>query len=348
MEKIRWLNWATIDLERGIGGVEVHGRSLARALGELGVECGYSRDLKDLQNLEHSPWDVIHTRGSFLPTLLSLRQWMDKRFLNKKNRPVWIHSLHGETLGRMRACGEWTWPGGYQAAAREYAAVLQSDIIFGDHENLNLFQWGLKLGKPCVSTWHGWDAFEGTLRPEPLPIAIERELNLRKPYWVFLGRGSDPVKGADLLIEAMELIDNVQVVATPGPGFESAPKVFKTGVLTSGQVKTVLSQAQGLVLPSRYEGFGIVVLEALSEGILVVATPVFGLQTLPKSLEGLIFAPGHSAKDIADTLRKASALPTDLESQNKRRIANRAILPTWRKVAEKVLPVVQGFISSRA
>src|SRR5262249_41443036 len=100
---MNWLQWSSIDLKNGLGGVEVHARSVARELEKKGVTVGFSQDPSEVLNPR---WDVVHTHGS-APGPKGLKS------------AVRVHTLHGTTLGRMAACGEWTWPGGYVAALRE-------------------------------------------------------------------------------------------------------------------------------------------------------------------------------------------------------------------------------------
>src|SRR5689334_20523543 len=113
ISKIRWLQWATYDLKSGLGGVEMHARCVDRELRKLGVDAHISSNPEDFLD---PTWDVIHTHGTGIQWGLEMRQ--SARFLPLKRRPVRIHGVHGETLGRMRACHEWTWVGGYLASSK--------------------------------------------------------------------------------------------------------------------------------------------------------------------------------------------------------------------------------------
>jgi glycosyltransferase involved in cell wall biosynthesis len=334
---MRWLQWSTIDLENGLGGVEVHARCLARELRNLGVEVVFSSDPRELQN---SGYDVIHLHGSAFPVALQKA----KRDRNSK-KPVFVHAIHGTTLGRMAACGEWTWVGGYLAALREFAGVIHADLILADHAELWLYKLAKKLRIDVAAISNGWDAFEGTVPPK-LNSAIESKLHEKTHYWLFLGRGADPVKNAPGLIEAWnmfypEVSGRVNLVAVPGHGFESHDFVYRPGVLTSAEVFSVLVKSQGLVLTSFYEGLPLVVLEALGQGVPVVCTPVGGLKTLSPDLQGLVFSVDGSSRSIADALKRAHLIPNDFESRKLRAENNRGILKSWRQVAEAALAAVK-------
>jgi glycosyltransferase involved in cell wall biosynthesis len=330
---MRWLQWSTIDLKNGLGGVEVHARSLARELSKLGVETAFSQNPSDLIDPR---WDVIHSHGSAPAPYTKPKKGA--------RQPIRVHTLHGTTLGRMSACGEWTWPGGYAAAFRELRGVLNADVVLSVHPNLWLNRIAKKKGKIHAVCWNGWDS--DVLVDEASSTSDwKRNLPPLGSYWLFVGRGADPMKGADRLKSAIRLLPAMKWVAAPGQGFEDSPEIIKTGVLNSAQVHELMASAAGLVLPSRYEGHSLVLLEALSEGVPVVATRVGGVPVLPKGLQGLVTTDSGDPRSIADAMITAIRIPTDSESKQKRAEINRSILPTWKSVAETSLKAVETFLA---
>jgi glycosyltransferase involved in cell wall biosynthesis len=333
---MRWLQWSTIDLAKGMGGVEVHARSLARELSQLGIETAFSQDPSDLKDPH---WDVIHSHGSAPAPNFKPSQ-------NRRAPQVRVHTLHGTTLGRMAACREWTWPGGYAAALRELRGVLNADVVLSVHPNLSLYHLAQKLGKTHAVCWNGWDS-AASLDTSSVSTEWKRSLPPSGSYWLFVGRGGDPMKGADRLKIAFRLLPSLKWVAAPGYGFEECTDVIKTGVLNSAQVHELMANAAGLALPSRYEGHSLVLLEALSEGVPVVATRVGGVPVLPSGLQGLVMTDSGDPRSIADALAAATRLPVDFESKKKRAEINRSILPTWKWVAETSLKAVESFLVRR-
>lgn len=324
---MRWLQWAThSDLARGLGGVEVHARSLARELNALGVEAVLSSDPEEFRS---GRWDVIHTHGSAVQVLESRVQGA-----------VRVHTLHGTTLGRMLACGELLWPGGYLAAAREMAGVRNSDVILSVNPRLSLLHAARVFGKTTAVCWNGWDPGNG---PDAIPAELESQLAGIGSFWVFVGRGADRMKGADLLRRALPLVSDLKLVAAPGEGFEGEAAVIRSGRLSSSEVKALIRRSSGLVLPSRYEGHSLVILEALSEGVPVVATQVGGVPVLPEGIQGLVKSDSGDPRALADALRAAGRLPLDEESKAARARANRALLPSWADVARVAVAAVEKF-----
>lgn len=327
---IRWLQWATIDLQNGLGGVEMHARCLARELRKLGVDAQLSHDPAELQNPK---WDVIHTHGSGA-------QWI------KKARPdvIRVQAIHGTTLGRMSACHEWFWVGGHLATAREITATLQADVVLADHSELYLYALAKKLGKTCAVASNGWDSYASEdVKSEPLPGNLLEQI-AQRPFWVFYGRGADPVKGADRLIQVIHQLDSFVLVASPGEGFPTHHnRIIASGKVTPGQLKTLSSLAQGLILTSYYEGLPLVVLEALGQGMPVVCTRVGGLKTLSPKLQGLYFSESGNSENIISAIKMAEQLPQSSNDQQARALHNQSLIKSWKDVAQTALKTVQGF-----
>jgi glycosyltransferase involved in cell wall biosynthesis len=87
-----------------------------------------------------------------------------------------------------------------------------------------------------------------------------------------------------------------------GPG---ADRIDRPGVRSAGEVPdvaAVLRSATILVLPSRQEGFGIVVAEALACGVPVVSTPSGGPEDLIRSSRGGVVLESFDADELAATV----------------------------------------------
>ncbi len=319
---MKWLQWSTADLRNGLGGVEVHARSLARELAALGHEPTLSSDPRDL---ERDDWDVVHFHGSATRSILS-------------KRAIRIHTLHGTTAGRMAACREWFWPGGYSAFGREIRGVLAADVVLSVHPELSLLRLARKVGKVSAVCWNGWDSGSerGELSPE-----IRASLADPRPKWLFVGRGSDPMKGADRIRGALRARPEIHLLAAPGAGFESVSGVFRTGKLDSSQVRELMAHADGLLIPSRYEGHSLVVLESLASGLVVVATPVGAIPVLPVVL-GLEVVRSGDPEEILEAMSRAEKKGLfTAEQRAVRRTENQSRLPRWKSVAEIAIRAVE-------
>lgn len=101
-----------------------------------------------------------------------------------------------------------------------------------------------------------------------------------------------------------------------------------------------------LVLPSTYEGFGMVVLEAMSQRLAVVSTPVGCAPALIRDGETGVLVRPRSASDLAAALRRLLGDP-DL----RRRLADAAYplarAHTWAATAERTVATYRHAIAMR-
>lgn len=326
-----WLQWGTIDFLKGLGGVETYARSLARELKQLGVKAEFlpvsivPEDLTDAS--------VVQTHGSAIPYNL----WKILGLPFKKRHYIHIHTLHGSSLGRMAACGEWFWLGGYLAALRELIGVLSADVVATVNPNVWLFKFAQKMGKHSVVCWNGWDAALEDGGSCQLPARLAQAYLSGR--WAFVGRSSDKVKGPDIL---RALAQKECFAAAPGDGFdERDTNILLTGELSHSEVNALLDHCQGLLLSSRYEGNPLVVLEALARGVPVVMTPVGIARNYPPGVQGLIVAREVGARSLDAALLEAKLVDNSSDARKARAQANRAVLWNWHFVASTLQLTVQ-------
>ncbi len=145
-------------------------------------------------------------------------------------------------------------------------------------------------------------------------IAARRRLRQRwslpddRPLLAFVGR-LDAQKGVNVLLGALSHLgargDAVDiVVAGDGPQRDLVETYVRFGEGGSrcrhlgyvGDVRSVLSAADVLVLPSLWEGFGLAAAEAMAAGLPVIASDVPGLREVVSPGEtGLLVPPGDVA-----------------------------------------------------
>lgn len=166
-------------------------------------------------------------------------------------------------------------------------------------------------------------------------------------------------KGHDLLIEALEAVKHLDWQArfvgadTFDPAWaDTLRKLIQTKglderiVLTGSQndLQAEYLHADIFVLPTRFEGYGMVFTEALSYGLPVIATRVDAVRDIVPETAGLLVAPEDSAA-LAQALHRLlsdCALRRSL-SLGARKSA--ATLPRWRDSAEIVARLLQEMSS---
>jgi glycosyltransferase involved in cell wall biosynthesis len=125
-----------------------------------------------------------------------------------------------------------------------------------------------------------------TAMPEP-PDGDRRRAarGLRRPYVLFVGT-AEPRKGLDVLVEAMAMRDlaayDLVVVGPSGWGEVDVAelaaraglggRVHVTGRVDEPDLASLYAGARVLAMPSRAEGFGFPVVEAMAHGVPVVVT----------------------------------------------------------------------------
>jgi len=194
-----------------------------------------------------------------------------------------------------------------------------------------------------------------------------------KRYILFVGR-IDPVKGIDTLLRAIKLVketpdapENVHLLIIGGDldhieaGQNSEINKLKrlTGTLGIKDMVTFLgaqrqdqlpyfyAAADMCILPSRYESFGMVALEAMACGTPVIASKVGGLASLIQNEMSGLLIPEEDEVSLAEKillLLTNTSFKDTLGSEAR----NRALEFSWPVVTQQVLSLYQGIQHERS
>ena len=120
------------------------------------------------------------------------------------------------------------------------------------------------------------------------------------------------------------------------------PRVQVRGYVALGELQSLYQSASLLLFPSLEEGFGIPVLEAMANGLPVVASRT---ASLPEAGgEAALYVDPHDPQDIADKVLRAVE-----DSELRRRMIEqgleRALEFSWRRAAEATLKVYDEALS---
>ncbi len=144
---------------------------------------------------------------------------------------------------------------------------------------------------------------------------------------LYVGR-LEPIKGVDILVQAVADLDMVgstrllivggdRGTVSPAGGLGTlagslgiAEKVTFTGPVPQSELPTYYGAADVLVLPSHYESFGLVALEAMACGTPVVVSRVGGLKTFVRNGESGYLIPWRCPDPFSEQIEVMLANPS--------------------------------------
>jgi len=267
--------------------------------------------LEDFRKAENLVYDLIHSHYWLSGRLGSWAQ-------NLWNRP---HVATFHTLGEVKnRTGAGAPEPGFRIAAEKEIACSCNRILAPtgrERESLIRLYGAAAENISVVPCGVDLDLF----LPEPKPAARKRlGLNPADIILLYVGR-FDPLKGLDTLLEAMTCFKNhqrIRLVIVGGDGdktpdyrsLEQKTRALKIeeNVLFAGRIDQhklppYYNAADVLVMPSHYESFGMVGLEALACGRPVVSTPVGAIDSLIRKAQAGCIVPDPSPQSLAEGIQ---------------------------------------------
>ena len=201
-----------------------------------------------------------------------------------------------------------------------------------------------------AETYQNYDSnFHPIVIYNPLTLTPGKRSGGNTHRFLAVGRFSHQHKGFDLLIEAFHIFTQLHsdwILDIVGEGVEE--KLYKELIQKyhledrvyihpfTNNIQAYYSKAQIYVLSSRWEGFGLVLVEAMAHGLPIISSD------LPTSKEimgdfALYFKNGDII-ELAQRLEAATQLDWEKESEEALRIANKfspnQIVEKWKQVIE--------------
>ena len=186
------------------------------------------------------------------------------------------------------------------------------------------------------------------LLPPPInPKFLSMEKTEKKERTIlFVGRLNDPRKNVDFLLNIFEKLKlkNVKLIlVSPFPPhkelLERIKKMENNVVMKIGEkdIKKYYSQASLFFLPSKQEGFGIVVAEAMAMGLPVISTKCGGPEDIIEhSNNGYLIEQG----DLDSAVKYVDSLLTDSKLNEKMGIAGKNFVMD-HLLSKKLFPIMQ-------
>jgi glycosyltransferase involved in cell wall biosynthesis len=232
-----------------------------------------------------------------------------------------------------------------------YAAQHARAIISVSEFTARLIDEILDGHAPVVVAPLGVDLGRFSLEDSDDEVALQRHgLSTGVDYFLFVGT-FEPRKGIDVLLDAFTEVALVQpdvelwLAGQHGWGIDevearlsthpAASRIRRLGFVPDDSLAPLLRQSRAAVYPSRGEGFGLPVLEALACGVPVVTSRDTVMEEVAGTAATLTTA--GSAPDLARALLQLLELDDVARSDAARRGRERAESFTWERCVDQHL-----------
>ena len=178
-----------------------------------------------------------------------------------------------------------------------------------------------------------------------------RDHGIPQRYVLFVGT-LEPRKNVHDLVQAHRLLrrddPSTPILVLAGAASSSAvafspDDVVWPGYVRQADLRSLTAGATALVLPSRYEGFGLPALEALACGVPVVTTDIPVLREVTGGLAE--YVPVGDIPALAEALRRTIATDDDAQSAAKRRAW--AATFTWERCASATVGAYRRALTTK-
>lgn len=228
---------------------------------------------------------------------------------------------------------------------RQMLQQAQQLLVLTQNEQAGLEQLGLPPKRITV--------IGGGLDPLP-PLgdtaALRRQAQLVNPYAIFIGRNSvekGAIHAAQAVLTLVQQGVAVQLalVGQSTPEFDNffatlSPSeqqwIRPLGLLDDRDKHTLLSAATALLLPSRTDSFGIVILEAWAHGVPVIAARAGGIPGVVDEGKNGLLHPFGDVPALSASLRRLLTYPDLRHRLGKHGQEKVTAVYSWQHVAERV------------
>lgn len=217
--------------------------------------------------------------------------------------------------------------------------VTVSDFISSEVERLAGSNERITLARPGSAPLPDTECVREESRDEPLRL-------------LFVGNCTR-LKGLDLLIEALSLLWDVHLRLDIVGDVTLEPRYYKRlarrakalgvservtfhGAISHEVLGRFYSRADIFTFPSLYEGFGIVLAEAMQAGLPIVATRIGPVNEIVREGENALLVPPADSAALAGAIRRLADNPTLRDNFGRRSRELAGSLPTWKQTCDSI------------
>ena len=217
--------------------------------------------------------------------------------------------------------------------------VTVSDFISSEVERLVGSNERIALARPGSALLPDTECMPKESGNEPLRL-------------LFVGNCT-PLKGLDHLIEALTLLRDIHLRLDIVGDVSLEPRYYKRlarrakalgmtervtfhGAISHEVLGRFYSRADIFTFPSLYEGYGIVLAEAMQAGLPIVASRTGPVNEIVREGEDALLVPPADSIALAGAIRRLATDPLLRDSFSRRSRELAALLPTWKQTCDSV------------
>jgi glycosyltransferase involved in cell wall biosynthesis len=244
------------------------------------------------------------------------------------------------------------WVARLQRGTEKLAHTAHYWICVSEHTRHDLVKhYGVPHGRTCV-VYHGIDeAFRGAGQDEKAVNRVRGQFGLtERPYFLFLG-SVEPKKNLPMLLrafgQALESGLEADLAVAGRAGWQAAEvrevaeglpvlkdRLHFLGFVDQQDLPPLLGGAKAMVTPSRYEGFGMPLIEAMAAGTVVLSSDRGALPEVGS--DAAEFFDPDDVDGLAELLRRVDEDAALCENLRSRGLARAADF-SWQGCAQQTL-----------
>ena len=326
--------------------VSIPPASYGRCLGQ-----NFSTPLRE--KLCNADFDILLQDELNHPSLFLLNRFLRRRV----SYPV-IGIIH-----HLRCSEQWSpiESACYRWIEKRYLKTLDG-FVFNSHTSSATIDSLISASQPSVIAYPGGNRLEpDTSDPRVDNISLEKKIRSDGPVGLLFVGNVIPRKGLHTLIEALALLSEkdwtLDIVGRPDvdSGYTRAikervenlgleDKLVWSAALNDEQLKSRYRLNHVLVVPSQYEGFGIVYLEAKGFGLPGIATDAGAAHEIIEHGTDGFLVPPENAQALANCLGQFIDDRQRLLKMSQAGIRRYKMYPTWTQSAAKIRTFLEGFV----
>lgn len=245
----------------------------------------------------------------------------------------------------------------YRWVERRYLSSVDG-FIYNSKDTQHAVEHLIEYRKPWIVAYPGKDHVVHTMTDADI---VRRAQQTGPRRFLFLGNVISR-KGLHTLLDALEELDSVEwtltvvgsltmekqyarMIMRRNTGF--AHRVTYTGIVDDDELVRLFETSHVLVVPSSYEGFGIVYLEGMGFGLPAIASTMGGAREIIRhGEEGFLVDPDDKTS-LAHYLRMVCHDQKRLVAMSRAARRRYDTFPTWRETATRIRAFLVSLLNNR-